>query len=90
MNTNRIYVVVSVDSNDCSDGRPEKLGQFATREEAVEYVRQDMRGYCDNYTWIEEETGKTHGPREYDEDRFYIESSGGESSCRWSILEVDV
>lgn len=86
--TEKIYVVTALDSGDTCDGIPEKVGQFSTREEAEEYVRQDMRGYCDNYTWVDEKTGETHGPKTYDEDRMFIESSGGESSCQWTIIEV--
>ena len=86
----KIYIVTAVDKNDCSNEIPEKLGQFDTREEAVEYIRSDMRDYCDNYTYVDEETGKTIGPRVYDENRFYIESAGGEGSCQWAIVEVDL
>ena len=83
------FVVMAVDRNDCSDEIPKKLKECDSREEAVEYIREDMRGYCDNYTFVDEETGKTVGPKVYDEDRFYIESAGSDSSCQWSIVEVD-
>lgn len=87
--TKKKFVVMAVDRNDCSNEIPEKLKECDSREEAVKYIREDMRGYCDNYTWVDEETGETHVPRTYDEDRFFIESSDGEASCQWSIVEVD-
>lgn len=90
MKTNsKKFVVVAVDRNDSSDEVPRKLEQFDSRDEAAEFVREDMRGYCDKFTYVDE-TGTTHGPRTYDEDKFYIESSDGEASCQWAIIEVDV
>jgi len=88
MKTEKPFIVMAVDRNDCSDEKPKSLGQFATRDEAAAYIREDMRGYCDNYTFVDEETGKTVGPSVYDEDKFYIESSDGSSSCSWSIVEA--
>ena len=48
----------------------------------------EQREQAADYTFVDEETGKTVGPRVYDEDRFYIESSDGSSSCSWSIVEA--
>ena len=87
--TKKKFVIMAVDRNDCSDEILKKLKECDSREEAVEYIREDMRGYCDNYTFVDKETGKTVGPKVYDEDKFYIESDGGEASCQWSIVEVD-
>lgn len=85
----KTYIVTALDVGDSADNVPQKVGQFDTREEALEYVRQDMREYCDNYTWVDEETGETHGPAVYDEAKMYIESSGGETSCQWTVIEAD-
>ena len=63
--TKKKFVVMAVDRNDCSDETPKKLAEFDTREEAVEYIHEDMRGYCDNYTFVDKETGKTVGPKLY-------------------------
>ena len=85
----KTYIVTALDVGDSADNVPQKVGQSDTREEALEYVRQDMREYCDNYTWVDEETGETHGPAVYDEVKMYIESSGGETSCQWTVIEAD-
>lgn len=88
--TKKKFVVMAVGRNDRSDETPKKLKECDSREEAVEYIHEDMRDYCDNYTFVDEKTGKTVGPKVYDEDKFYIESASSESSCQWSIVEVDV
>ena len=70
----KTYIVTALDVGDSADNVPQKVGQFDTREEALEYVRQDMREYCDNYTWVDEETGET---TTYLEDFVYAFADGG-------------
>jgi len=86
MNDKIRYVVTALDSNDGS-GVPEAIGEFETRHEAEAFALQDMREYCDNYTFVND-SDETVGPRLYDEEKMRIENFDGSASCSWAIVEV--
>ena len=79
-NEKKIYVVVACDRSDTADGTPVKLDQFKTRDEARQYVLEDMREKCDQIA--------PYAPTVYDENKMYYED--GDASTQYGIIEVEL
>ena len=79
-NEKKIYAVVACDRSDTADGTPVKLGQFRTRDEACQYVLEDMREKCDEIA--------PATPTVYDEAKMYYED--GDMSTQYGIVEVEL
>ena len=76
---NKFYVVSAVDCGDSCSGHSTCLGVFHSKEEARNYVRNDMEDRCDEWSNVS---------LEVDFDRMEI-SNGDEPICLWTIDEVE-
>ena len=78
---NKIYVVTAVDVGDSCDGHARVLGAFKNKDDAKNYVRNDMEDMCDQLA--------NTGIR-VDFDKMKIVNDGEYTVCCWSINEVEV
>ena len=78
---NKIYVVTAVDVGDSCDGHARVLGAFKSKDDAKNYVRNDMEDMCDQLA--------NTGIR-VDFDKMEIVNDGEDTVCCWSISEVEV
>ena len=79
---NKIYVVTAVDVGDSCDGHARVLGAFKNKDDAKNYVRNDMEDKCDQLA--------NAGIRA-DFDKMEIANwSDNDLVCCWSIDEVEV
>ena len=79
---NKIYVVIAVDVGDSCDGHARVLGAFKNKDDAKNYVRNDMEDMCDRLA--------NTGIR-VDFDKMKIVNwSDNDLVCCWSINEVEV
>ena len=78
---NKIYVVTAVDVGDSCDGHARVLGAFKSKDDAKNYVRNDMEDLCDQLA----NTGIG-----VDFDKMEIVNESEDTVCCWSISEVEV
>ena len=77
----KIYVVTAVDVGDSCDGHARVLGAFKSKDDAKNYVRNDMEDRCDQLA--------NTGIR-VDFDQMEIVNEDEDTVCCWSIAEVEV
>ena len=78
---NKIYVVTAVDVGDSCDGHARVLGAFKSKDDAKNYVRNDMEDLCDQLA----NTGIG-----VDFYQMKIVNESEDTVCCWSISEVEV
>ena len=79
---NKIYVVTAVDVGDSCDGHARVLGAFKSKDDAKNYVRNDMEDRCDQLS----DSGII-----VDFDKMELVNwSDNDPVCCWSIAEVEV
>ena len=78
---NKIYVVTAVDVGDSCDGHARVLGAFKNKDDAKNYVRNDMEDLCDQLA----NTGIV-----VNFDQMKIVNESEDIVCCWSISEVEV
>ena len=79
---NKIYVVTAVDVGDSCDGHARVLGAFKNKDDAKNYVRNDMEDRCDQLT----DSGII---ADFDKMEL-VNWSDKDPVCCWSIAEVEV
>ena len=79
---NKIYVVAAVDVGDSSDGRARILGAFKRKDDAKNYVRNDMEDRRDHLA----DCGII---ADFDKMEL-VNWSDNDLVCCWSIEEVEV
>ena len=79
---NKIYVVAEVDVGDSCDGHARVLGAFKSKDDAKNYVRNDMEDRCDQLA----DSGII---ADFDKMEL-VNWSDNDPVCCWSIAEVEV
>ena len=79
---NKIYVVTAVDVSDSCDGHARVLGAFKSKDDAKNYVRNDMEDRCDQLA----DSGII---ADFDKMEL-VNWSDNDPVCCWSIAEVEV
>ena len=79
---NKIYVVTAVDAGDSCDGHARVLGAFKSKDDAKNYVRNDMKDRCDQLA----DSGII---ADFDKMEL-VNWSDNDPVCCWSIAEVEV
>ena len=79
---NKIYVVIAVDVGDSCDGHARVLGAFKNKDDAKNYVRNDMEDMCD-------QLANTGIRADFDKMEI-VNWSDNDLVCCWSINEVEV
>ena len=79
-----IVTVVNYDTDGNCDGKARVLGVFKTREEAKNYVDEDIR------EWVDNNTGDICGCEcDFDEMSAWYDYDDTER-CEWNIEEVEI
>ena len=79
---NKIYGVTAVDVGDSCDGHARVLGAFKSKDDAKNYVRNDMEDRCDQLA----DSGII---ADFDKMEL-VNWSDNDPVCCWSIAEVEV
>ena len=76
----KLWIVTAVDCGDSCDGHPSCLGCFKTKEEAENYVKNDMEERCDQLAGCNIEA---------DFSRMEILDACDQPICMWSIDSIE-
>lgn len=76
----KMFIVTAVDTSDTADGKARVLAQRATRDEAKNFVKNDMENFINDAAGMNPIA---------DFDKMSVRTEDGMHGCEWNIEEVD-
>lgn len=73
------WIVTCVDYNDSCDGKARVLGSFKTKDEAVNYITEDIKEWCDERAGLDIVC-------DFDD----MSVSYGDDRCEWNFEEIEI
>lgn len=85
MNMIKRFVATAVDTGDTCDGKARVIGTFKTREEAKNYVTEDIKEWVDDRAGDAVEVDFDKMTAHYVDDKWDTDTG-----CEWNIEEVEI